>query len=94
MTNVLTVNKLNVAVGNLNAYHVSVGNNSQTLLNSSQPVALKNNPIFSGGAAGSVSVEGLNNVVVVERIENSTLSYSESINKYQIKQLTLDGGSF
>ena len=94
MTQTLIVDKINVAVGNLNAYHVSVGNNSQTLLNSSLPVSLKNTPTFSGSIGTSLSVEGLNNVVVVDRIQNSTLSYSETINKYEIKQLTLDGGSF
>lgn len=94
MTNVLTVNKINVAVGNLNAYHVAVGNNSQTLLNSSAPVSLKNTPTFAGSIGTSVSVEGLNNVVVTDRQENSTLSYSSTINKYEIKQLTLDGGLF
>jgi hypothetical protein len=94
MTNILTVNKLNVAVGNLNAFNVSVGNTSQTLLNTSMPIALKNNPTFAGAVGSSVSVEGLSNVIVVDRQENSTLSYSEAVNKYQIKQLTLDGGSF
>lgn len=94
MTQTLMVEKINVAVGNLNAYHVTVGNNSQTLLGSSLPVALKNQPTFAGSVGTSVSVEGLNNVVVVDRIQNSTLSYSETINKYEIKQLTLDGGSF
>ena len=94
MSQTLMVEKINVSVGNLSAYHVTVGNNSQTLLNSSAPVALKNQPTFAGSIGSSISVEGLNNVIVVERIQNSTLSYSESINKYEIKQLTLDGGSF
>ena len=94
MTNVLTVNKLNVAVGSLNPYNIAVSNNNMTLLNSSAPIALKNNPTFAGSLSNSLGLEQLNYVLVVVKQENSTLSYSESVNKYEIRQLTLDGGLF
>jgi hypothetical protein len=91
--NVLTVNKLTIAVGNLNP-NVTISNNSATLLTSSIPIALKNNATFSGSIGQALGLEELKDITVVDKQQNSTVSYSDAVNKYEIKQLTLDGGSF
>jgi hypothetical protein len=90
MPNVLTVNKLTIAVGNLNP-NITISNNSATLLTSSIPIALRNNPTFAGSKQ---SLEGLTDVSIVDKQQNSTVSYNEPSNKYEIKQLTVDGGLF
>jgi len=93
MANVLTVNKIQIAVGNLNP-NVVISNNSSTLLTSSLPISIKNNPTFSGSIGTALGLEELKDVLVVDKQENSTVSYSEAVNKYEIRQLTLDGGIF
>lgn len=88
-------NKINVNVAGQKQLHVLVSNTSATLINSSVPVALKNNPTFSGSLGVNQNrVEDLRDVLVVDKTENSTLSYSPDSNKYEIKQLKLDGGTF
>jgi TusA-related sulfurtransferase len=86
MTTPLVLTQINATVANLNP-------NMVVTLNTNNPITLKNIQTFSG-SAGKFAVEELTNVTVVERIQNSTLSYSELNNKYEIRQLTLDGGSF
>jgi hypothetical protein len=85
MTTPLVLTKINATVANLNPGVL-------VTLNTNNPVTLKNVQTFSG--TSRFSVEELTNVTVVERIQNSTLSYSDLNNKYEIRQLTLDGGSF
>lgn len=81
MANIVTTSKINVRVSNT----------SSTLLNSSVPVTLKNNPVF---VSGDRTLESLDDVLVVEKANGSTIAYSANTNKYEIKQLSLDGGTF
>lgn len=94
MANVLSANRINVRVSGNTNLHVSVSNTSSTLLNSSVPVTLKNNPVLSLDGGGANTLEELNDVAVVQKLNGSTLSYSESSNKYEIKIINLDGGIF
>jgi hypothetical protein len=81
MANIVTTSRINVRVSNT----------SSTLLNSSVPVTLKNNPVIT---VGDRTLESLDDVLVVDKASGSTLAYSANTNKYEIKQLTLDGGTF
>jgi len=81
MPNIVTTSRINVRVSNT----------SSTLLNSSVPVTLKNNPVFT---VGDRTLESLDDVLVVDKANGSTIAYSANTNKYEIKQLSLDGGTF
>lgn len=74
---------------------IAVVSNTNSLLNSSLPIALKNNPTFSSTLIPATNtLENLLDVTVIDKTENSTLSYSQASDKYEIKQLKLDGGIF
>jgi hypothetical protein len=95
MANVLTANRINVKVASNSSVNIQVSNVSATLLNSSVPVTLKNNPVLSTtGGSGVNSLEELVDVLIVDKSNNSSISYSANTNKYEIKQLNLDGGTF
>lgn len=81
MANIVTTSRINVRVSNT----------SSTLLNSSVPVTIKNNPVIT---VGDRTLESLDDVLVVDKANGSTIAYSANTNKYEIKQLSLDGGTF
>jgi hypothetical protein len=66
------------------------------LMSSSTPVTLKNSAIgLEGGTVGSITrLDGLDDVVEGTPATGSTLVYDSGTDKYIVKQLDLDGGSF
>lgn len=89
-TNVLTLQSQSVTA--LTQY----SNTEQMLANDATTYAnaiayVQNNYINSS----SLTVSSLTDVVIVEPIaNNSTLVYSTAIDKYEVKELGLDGGNF
>lgn len=81
-----------MSIGNIK---VIVGK-SGGLMSAATPVTLKNSSVgLSGGTVGSITrLDGLDDVIEGTPATGSTLVYDSGTDKYIVKQLDLDGGSF
>ena len=82
---------VNVVIAQNRNIQVTANTQGTTLSTTSNPVTLKNEISLS---SSSTRLDSLQDVVATSETNNSTLVYDETIDKYIVKQLDLDGGNF
>ena len=83
---------VNVVIAQTRNIQVTANTQGTTLTTTSNPVTLKNETSLSSSAI--TRLDSLQDVVATSETNNSTLVYDETIDKYIVKQLDLDGGNF
>tara|TARA_E500000318_G_scaffold44109_1_gene41701 strand:+ start:222 stop:479 length:258 start_codon:yes stop_codon:yes gene_type:complete len=84
---------VNVVIAQNRNIQVTANTQGTTLTTTSNPVTLKNETSLSSSST-STRLDSLQDVVATSETNNSTLVYDETIDKYIVKQLDLDGGNF
>jgi len=82
---------VNVVIAQNRNIQVTANTQGTTLSTTSNPVTLKNETSLSSDIT---RLDSLQDVVATSETNNSTLVYDETIDKYIVKQLDLDGGNF
>jgi hypothetical protein len=77
-------------VNQVKAVKITV-NSSASLISSTNQVVLKNNPVGGGGVT---RLDKLADVDASTETDKATLVYNASLDKYVVKQLDIDGGTF
>lgn len=83
---------VNVVIAQTRNIQVTANTQGTTLTTTPNPVTLKNETSLSSAAI--TRLDSLQDVVATSETNNSTLVYDETTDKYIVKQLDLDGGSF
>ena len=76
-------------VNQVKAVKITV-NSSASLISSTNQVVLKNNP----AVGGVTRLDRLTDVDASAETDKATLVYNASLDKYVVKQLDIDGGTF
>ena len=82
---------VNVVIAQTRNIQVTANTQGTTLTTTPNPVTLKNETSLSSAIT---RLDSLQDVVATSETNNSTLVYDETIDKYIVKQLDLDGGNF
>ena len=82
---------VNVVIAQTRNIQVTANTQGTTLTTTPNPVTLKNETSLSSDIT---RLDSLQDVVATSETNNSTLVYDETIDKYIVKQLDLDGGNF
>jgi hypothetical protein len=80
---------VNVVVGRKRTVQVST-NATFGIIDTSTPITLKNNP----AVGGVTRLDKLTDVDASAETDKATLVYNASLDKYIVKQIDIDGGTF